>query len=131
MLPHSAAIVGADRARGGGQVTVEKLAERALADEADAGGVLLLCVGQADVGGQFSHLGLVQMTQRKQRARKLCLVEPVKEIALILGRVVALEQLELAVACARLQPGLVVDDAAFAVQQPHACIVTGGNVPGA
>ena len=45
-----------DRAGLMAQVAVEELAKRPLADEADAGGVLLLRVRQLDLGGDLAHL---------------------------------------------------------------------------
>ena len=50
------------------QVAVQELAERPLADEADAGRVLLLRVRQADLGGEAAHLALLQLADREQRA---------------------------------------------------------------
>jgi len=62
-----AAAVVADRAGRVAQIARQELAERPLADEADAGGVLLLRVGQADVLGDAAHFGLAQLAHRKQR----------------------------------------------------------------
>ena len=95
------------------QVAVQELAERPLTDEADAGRVLLLGVGQADLLGDAAHLGLVQLTHWKQRAAELRLRQPVQEVALVLARVQALEQLEAAVHLA------------------HAGVVAGGDLLGA
>ena len=62
-----AALVVFDRAGGFGDVTVKELSERPLANKADAGRVFLFRVGQADLVGDTAHLGLVQLTHRKQR----------------------------------------------------------------
>jgi hypothetical protein len=47
------------------QVFVQELAEGPLADEADAGRVLLLRIRQRDLGGDASHLGLGQVADRE------------------------------------------------------------------
>src|SRR6185369_15831340 len=94
-----------DRSRRVGEVARQELAERPLADEADAGRVLLLRVRQADPGGDPPHLGLVQLADRKERARELRLVEPVQEVALVLRPVEALQQLESG--CGGADPGVV------------------------
>src|SRR5206468_7729670 len=96
--PHVAADDAAafvlDRAGLVAEVAVEELAERPLADEADAGGVLLRRHRQPDLGGELAHLRLLQLTDQEQRARELRLVQPVQEVALVLGAVAALQQLE-------------------------------------
>ncbi len=97
MLADGLAFRRLDRAGLGRQVAVEEVAERPLADEADAGGILLLGVGQADLGGDLAHARLRDLAQRKQRARELRLVQPVQEVALVLGVVERLEQLEAAI----------------------------------
>ena len=119
MLAELAAAVVDDGAGRVAQVAVEELAERALANEADAGRVLFLCIRQADLLGQAAHLGLRQLAHRKQGARELGLVQPVEEVALVLQRVQALEQLEaLAAGLQRIGPGT------------HPRIVAGGNALG-
>jgi hypothetical protein len=61
MLAQLAAAVVQDGTRLLADVAVQEVAERPLADEADAGRVLLLGVGQADLFGNAAHLGLVQL----------------------------------------------------------------------
>jgi hypothetical protein len=117
VLAHHAAVGAADRARRGRQVAVEELAERPLADEADAGRVFLLGVGQADLVGDAAHLALGQLAHRKQRLRELRLVQPMQEVALVLGRVETAQQLAAA--------ALSSSDAA------HARVVAGGDAGGA
>ncbi len=95
------------------QITIEELSKRPLADETDAGRVLLRVHRQVGGLGKFAHPGLGELAQRKQHARELLLIEPVQEVALILGAVARLEQLE---ARARLT---------------HTRIVTGGDALGA
>src|SRR5206468_7804484 len=56
-----------DRPRLLADVAVQELAERPLADEADAGGVLLLRVGQAHLFGDLPHHGLAQLADGEQR----------------------------------------------------------------
>ena len=97
VLAQLAAALVLDRAGLVGEVAVQELAEGPLADEADAGRVLLLRIGQPDLLGQPAHLGLGQLADREHRLAQLRLVEPVQEVALVLERVQALEQLHLAV----------------------------------
>ena len=73
-------------------VAVQEFAKRPLANEADAGGVFLLGVGQADLQRDATHLGFEQFTHREQGVGQLRLVQPVQEVALVFGRVQALEQ---------------------------------------
>ncbi|MOA04795.1 hypothetical protein D3C78_1243660 [compost metagenome] len=94
MAAELAVAVVEDPARFLVDVAVEKVAERPLADEADAGRVLLLRVGQADFLGDAPHFGLVQLAHGEQRLGQLGLVQAVQEIALVLGRVQPFEQLE-------------------------------------
>src|SRR5690606_15801870 len=76
------------------QVAREKLAERALPDEADAGGVLLPGNGQAQLGRDGPDLLLAQVPQREDRAGELRLGQPVQEVALVLRGIDAAQQLE-------------------------------------
>jgi hypothetical protein len=113
MLPEQAiGIEIADVARRDRQIALQEFAERPLADEADAGRILLRGVRQAGIDRYAAHLALGQMTNRKQRARQLRLVQPVEEVALVLGAVLSLEQFEAAVEFAHLR------------------IVAGGDAPG-
>src|SRR6185436_10848485 len=57
------------------QVAREEFAERALADEADAGGVALGVIGQPGLARDAANLGLAQVAHRKERARELRLVQ--------------------------------------------------------
>src|SRR5690606_33675052 len=82
-----APVVGDDRTRARRQITAEELAERALADEADAGGVLALRVRQTDRCGDLAHFALVQFAQWEQRARELRLRQAMQEVALVLAAV--------------------------------------------
>ena len=97
VLAHLHAPVIDHRARFGGQIARQELAERAFADEADAGGVLLGGVGQADACGDLAHLGLGDARQREDGPRELILVQPVQEVALVLVGVRAAQQLHPAV----------------------------------
>jgi hypothetical protein len=105
MLAQPAAAVVQDGAGLVAEVAVEEVAEGPLADEADAGRVLLLGIGQLELGGDAAHLGLGQLAHREHGLGQLGLVEPVQEVALVLQRVQALEQLEAAVHFAH--PGVV------------------------
>ena len=62
-----AALVVLDQARRLGDVAVEELSERPLANKADAGRVFLFGIGQADFVSDAAHLGLVQLAHREQR----------------------------------------------------------------
>ncbi len=96
VLADGLAVRRPDRAGLGRQVAVEEVAKRPLADEADAGGIFLPGVGQADLGGDLAHARLGHLAQREQRAGELRLVQAVQEVALVLGVVERLEQLEAA-----------------------------------
>ena len=76
------------------QVAVQEFAERAFADEADPGGILLRVVRQADAFGERADVALQPAAEREERARELLLVQAVQEIALVLRAVRGLEQLE-------------------------------------
>src|SRR6185369_9456212 len=65
---HTAALV-LDRPRLLRDIAVEELAERPLANEADAGGILLFRVGQSDLLGDAPHFGLAQLAHREQGLR--------------------------------------------------------------
>src|SRR3546814_5793678 len=71
-------------ARARGQVTRQELAEVALADEADTGGILLPRGRQAGFGGHAAHVGLGQIAKREHGGRELCLSQLVQEVALVL-----------------------------------------------
>src|SRR5690606_1519382 len=74
----------ADLAAARRDVLREELAEIALADETDAGGVLLGRRRQARFGGQRAHLLLAQSTEREARRRQLLLAKQMQEVALVL-----------------------------------------------
>src|SRR5690606_36759164 len=81
-----------------GQVAIQELAEGPLTDKADAGRIFLGGIGQPQFGGNATHLGLGQLAQRKARARELRLIEAMQEVALVLGGVEPLKELELRLA---------------------------------
>src|SRR5262245_48227920 len=85
------------------QVAVEELAERTLPDKADAGGVLLVVIGQTFAPRDLAHVALVEPAEWEQRAGELGLVQAVEEVALVLGAVFGLEQLEQPVGLAHLR----------------------------
>ena len=74
----------------------EELRERPLADEADAGAVLLLGDRQAGFAGDVADFGLQQIAEREQHVAQVVGVDGVQEVALVLGGVAGLEQLRLA-----------------------------------
>ncbi len=80
-------------------------------------------VRQADLGGDAAHLGLLELADRKERARELRLAQPVQEVALVLVRVEPLQQLE----AARLglaHPRVVAGRDAFGAE-PHRVVEEG------
>src|SRR6187431_2291838 len=83
MLPNAPTALVLDGAGLVAQVAVEEFAERPLADEADAGRILLRSNRQADLGSDAPHLGLLQFTDREQALAQLGLVQAVQEIALV------------------------------------------------
>src|SRR6185312_9191150 len=64
-------------ARARREVVGEETAEIALANEADAGGILLCRGGQPDLTGQAAYLRLFQRPDREQRGGQLPLVQRV------------------------------------------------------
>lgn len=88
------------RARFRRQIAVQEVAERPLADEADAGRILLLRVRQPDLRGDLAHLRLRDLAEREHRLRQLRLVQPVQEIRLVFRMIERLQQFEAAVAFA-------------------------------
>ena len=83
---------GFDVARLGWQVLLEEVAEAALANEADAGGIFFLGGGQAVFFGDGAHCRFFQLTDREQGAGNFLAADGVQEVALVLVRVQALEQ---------------------------------------
>src|SRR6185312_15003861 len=81
------AVGRAHLARACGNVPRQEAAEVALADEADAGGILLRMGRQRRLAGQFAHARLLDPAQRKQRGGQLLLAQRMQEITLVLGRV--------------------------------------------
>src|SRR5699024_10865688 len=76
-----------DRPGPGRQIPAQEFAEVALADEADAGGVLLGRGGQPRLAGDLPDPALVQLAERKAGGGKLLLAELVEEVALVLGAI--------------------------------------------
>ena len=74
------------------QVLLQEIPETALADKADAGGVLLFCRSQPVLLGQFAHVRFCHGAQRKERLFQFAVADGVQEIALVLVAVQALEQ---------------------------------------
>ncbi|MCY1214233.1 hypothetical protein D9M72_260410 [compost metagenome] len=83
---------GLDVAGLGGQILLEEIGEAPLADEADAGGVLLASGGQAMLFGDGANFRLLQFAHREQGAGDLLAADGMEEVALVLVRVQALEQ---------------------------------------
>ncbi|CRQ69508.1 hypothetical protein PAERUG_E5_London_17_VIM_2_12_12_04056 [Pseudomonas aeruginosa] len=91
---------GLDVARLGRQVLLEEIGEASLANEADARGVLLLRRGEAMLLGDGADFRLLQFADGEQAAGDLLAAHRVQEVALVLVRVQALEQLGAPVAVA-------------------------------
>src|SRR5207245_4766622 len=87
------------------QIAAQEIPERPFADEADAGRVALREIVQPRLLRDRAHPGLLQFPERENHARKLLLVQAVQEIALVLGKIDGLEQLEAARIFAH--PGIV------------------------
>ena len=90
-------MVVADDARIVRQVLMQELRERPLADEADAGAVLLFGDGEAGLTGELAHLALRELAERHQHVDEILGGHGVQEVALILAGVHALAQLRYAV----------------------------------
>jgi hypothetical protein len=65
------------------QIAVEEFPERPLADEADAGRILLGVVRQPGLEREAAHLGLLELAHREHRARQLFLRQAVQEVTLV------------------------------------------------
>ena len=116
MLAQHAALIAFDQAGCLRNVTVQKLAERPLADKADAGRVFFLRVWQANLVSYPAYLGLFQFAHREQRFGQLRLVQPVQKVALVFGRVQALEQFMQARGLVVPHPGVVPSGYFFGTQ---------------
>src|SRR5690606_848569 len=90
------AVDAADRAGPRGDVAREEFAERTLADEADPRAVLLLRDRQVRGASDLAHLVLRELAERKQHVAKIVLGDGVQEIALVLARIDALQQIRAA-----------------------------------
>ena len=66
-----------DRSGFFGDVAVQEVAERALANEANASGILLFGIRQADLISYATNLSFLQFTHGEQRFRQLSLVQTV------------------------------------------------------
>src|SRR5690606_3021421 len=92
VFAHGLAAGRADFTRPRWQVLAEELAEIALADEADAGRVLLCRRRQPGCGSHRAHVALLQIAEWKHRGCELRLPELVQEIALVLAAVGGAQQ---------------------------------------
>src|SRR5258708_29904773 len=85
VLSDDAAFGRAHRAGLPGQIAAQELTERALADETDPGRVALREIVQPRLFRDCAHHGLLQFPDRENHARELLLVQPMQEVALVLG----------------------------------------------
>ncbi len=81
----------AHRARVGGQVSAQELAERPLADEADTGRVFFVVNREAPVTCDLTDFTLDEFTEREQRFRQSLRADLVQKVTLVLVRVLAFE----------------------------------------
>src|SRR5438132_3208786 len=94
MLPDGLALGRAHRTGLPRQIAVQELAKRPFADEADPGRIALGEIVQPGLPGDSAHLGLRHVAQWKHDAGELRLCQAMQEIALVLGGIDRLEQLE-------------------------------------
>src|SRR5690554_1414771 len=92
VLADRLALRGLDHAGLGGQVLLEEIAKAPLADEADAGGVLLAGGHQVVALGDGAHLGLLEFAHREEGAGDGRLGHGVEEVALVLVGIEPLEE---------------------------------------
>ena len=116
MLADGAALARLDGAGARLQVAAQKFAKGPLADEANAGGVFLFGVGQPGFGGDAAHVAFAQIAHGKERAGKLRLREAVQKVALVFGRIGALEQLVAARGGVQALAGVVAGGNFFGAQ---------------
>src|SRR5690606_14652897 len=100
MLADQDSVRSLDRPAPGRYVAAEEGAHVALADEADAGGILLCVARQASLARQPAHVGFGELADRKYRSSQLFLAQAMQEVALVLVRVDAAQQLPFAVLAA-------------------------------
>ncbi len=94
MAPDDRAVRRFDRPRCPRQILRQEVAKRPLADEADARRVLLGPGRNAFAARDRAHFPLRHFPERKQHRRELLLRQLVQEVALVLGRVEGLQQLD-------------------------------------
>ena len=101
MAADDRAVEGFDRPGRPGQVLRQEVAERPLADEADARGVLLRPRRYPFALRDRAHLALRDPAQRKQHGRQLLLRQLMQEIGLVLRPVERLQELDARAGAAR------------------------------
>ena len=116
VLADGAALARLDGAGARLQVAAQEFAKGPLADEANAGGVFLFGVGQPGFGGDAAHVAFAQIAHGKERAGKLRLREAVQKVALVFGRIGALEQLVAARGGVQALAGVVAGGNFFGAQ---------------
>ena len=92
VLAERAATFIDDRSRRLRQIAVEEFAERPLADEADAGRVLLGVVRQPRLECDAAHLAFLQLAHREQHAGELLLPQAMQEVTLVLAGIEPAQQ---------------------------------------
>ena len=98
MLANHLAGRGFDVAGLGRQILLEEVAEAALANKTDAGGILLARGGKVVLFGNAAHLRLLQFADREQGAGNLFASDRMQEIALVLVVVQSAQQQGLSIA---------------------------------
>ena len=97
MLTNLITVDGNDFARLCRQVTTKEIAEFALADKTDTGGVFFLRGDQIQLFGDFTHLRLFKLAYREQALRNLFVAECIQEVALIFVAIQTAQQLAFAI----------------------------------
>src|SRR5690606_3744248 len=100
MLTDNVTAVGFNYTGLGGQILLQKVAEPALADKADTGGVLFAGGDQPLLFGDAAHFGLFKLAHRKQRLCNFVATHGVQEVALIFVRIQTFQQQRLAIVIA-------------------------------
>ena len=111
LVPTHLEPIGGDNWPGlGWQVLVQEGPKGPLADETNAGGVLLFGIGQANLCSNATHLGLAQVPNGEDHPLELVLGKAMQKIALVFGWVQPPQKLHLA-----------------GLQTPHAGVMARGD----
>ena len=87
VFPDDLPVSGFHRTGFVGKIAVQEFAERSLSDKADTRAVFFTCVGQADFFSDSADFRLAKLSYRENAFGELILIQTIKEVALILGRI--------------------------------------------